>query len=371
MYKLSIENLKPGMRIGKNIYNAEGQLLLSEGTLLTRKFILYLNRLQIPSVYIVSDLPAFTIEYPNELLSEKTRVDAIHTVNKAFRKYTITRSLDIPSIQSMVEDIIRSIISKKNTLVQISNIRKHDDYTFAHSVNVCVLSITLARLSDYGPKRLCELAVGALLHDIGKALIPLSILNKNGPLATDEMEVMQGHSEIGFEMLRRTHAFSVVPMHIAYQHHEKFDGSGYPRHLKGEQIHEYARIVAIADVYDALTSDRPYKRACTPDIAYKIMTEHSPGHFDPVLLERFFENIAIYPIGTTVQLNQGYHAIVINVQKGFTHRPSLRLIADQSMRSINHPSVINLKDFKEDDMYIEKVLTEEELLALLAIFENE
>lgn len=364
MHKISAKNLKPGMKLGQSIHNIEGSLLLTEGTKLTDKLIDRLKALKIPSVYIVSQLPDDNVEYPQSIIDQKTRTAAIKTVYTTFNKCKLATSLDIAAIQLTIQSIIENIISNKNTIMQASDIRKYDDYTFAHSVNVCTLSVMLAVLSHFNETHLKEVALGALLHDIGKTQIPLGILNKPGVLSDEELEIMKTHAWLGFELLRRTQGFSVVPMHIAFQHHEKYDGSGYPRQLAGTNIHEYARIVAIADVYDALTSDRPYKKSCTPDIAYKIMTQYSPGHFDRKLLQLFFDNVAIYPVGTLVKLTFGYYATVIDVQKGFTKNPSLRLIADQNKRPIKHSAVINLKE-SHNDYQIERVLEEEELLELL------
>lgn len=364
MHKISAKNLKPGMKLGQSIHNIEGNLLLIEGTILTDNLIDRLYSLQIPSVYVISNLPDCAVEYPPHIINQKTRTEAIKAVYTTFNKCKLAASFDIGAVQSTIQSIIENIISNKHAIIQASDIRNYDDYTFAHSVNVCTLSTMLAILSNYDEVHLKEIALGALLHDIGKTQIPLEILNKPGVLSDEEMELMKTHAWLGFELLRKTQSFSVVPMHIAFQHHEKYDGSGYPRQLANTEIHEYARIVAIADVYDALTSDRAYKKSCTPDIAYKIMTQYSPGHFDEKLLQIFFDNVAIYPVGTLVKLTFGYYAMVIDVQKNFTKSPSLRLIADQNKRPIKHPAIINLKDSHEN-YQIERVLEEEELLELL------
>lgn len=365
MYKLSIENLIPGMKVGQNIYSSDGLLLLAAGALLSEKTIQQLKFLHITGIYIISDLPSFTITYPNEIISAKTRNDSIKHVRASFNKYTLTNSLDVACIQTIVERIIENMMSNRTILAQTSEIRRHDDYTFAHSVNVCVLSTMLALLSNYGQKKRRELAVGALLHDIGKMQIPLSILNKDGNLTAEEMEIMKEHTTIGFNLLRKSQNFSILSKHVAFQHHEKYDGTGYPRQLAGENIHEYARIVAIADVYDALTSDRPYKKACTPDIAYKIMTQGSPGHFDPDLLSLFFQHVAIYPVGSIVKLKQGSIGIVIEVNQNSIRRPIVRLIANKNLEKIPYTSIVDLNGIKEGGMRIERILSEDELLILL------
>ncbi|WP_110955258.1 HD-GYP domain-containing protein [Anaerosinus massiliensis] len=371
MQKLSTENLKVGMKMARSIYDVDGQLLLSKGMLLTDTYIRRLELLQIPSVYIETTIPHLNIKYPDDhdvdddVIGEKLRISTIRNVSQTFHKCQLTGTIDEESILHTTEDIINGLLLNPNNVVQATDIRRYDDYTFAHSVNVCVLSVMLGLLCEYSRQKLDELALGALLHDIGKTKIPLSILNKPGALSDEESEIMKKHSEIGFELLRKTTKFSVVPMHIAFQHHEKYDGSGYPRELFGNNIHEYARIVAIADVYDALTSDRPYKKSCLPHIAYKIMMEEGSSHFDPVLLKLFFDNVAIYPIGTAVQISTGQYGIVINTLKGCTLRPVLQLIANQNKTLISSNFILDLRDYKNTSIL--RVIREDELADIFSI----
>lgn len=370
MQKISTENLKVGMKIARSIYDADGQLLLSKGMLLTDIYINRLETLQIPSVYIERNIPHLAIHYPNtgmsdnDINSEKIRVSAIKNLSGAFDKCQLTGSLDTEVILETTQEIVTSILSNPFYIVQATDIRKYDDYTFAHSVNVCALSTMLGILCQYTRAQLDELALGALLHDIGKIKISLDILNKPSQLDNNEFEIMKTHSEIGFELLRKTTQLSVVPMHVAFEHHEKYDGSGYPRGLAANDIHEYARIVAIADVFDALTSDRPYKDACLPHIAYEIMMEEGDNHFDQTLLKLFFDNVAVYPIGTAVQLTTGEYGIVTDIQKGFTLRPTLQLIANSKGKLIKSEALIDLS--KSNNTSIKRVLSEDELTELLS-----
>lgn len=365
MYRLSLEKVLPGMTVGRSIYNANGNLLLRKNIRLTNILIRQLKALQIPSIYIGSEFPDVELHDPPPLIKERTRIHAIKVIQDVFYKCRLANStrIDIDGMKSTVKLVIESILTSQNALVQAADIRRHDDYTFAHSINVCVLSTMIGALLNYNEKRLYELSLGALLHDIGKTQIPLSILNKPDRLSKEEFEIIQAHAQIGFEMLRHTKSFSVVPLHAAFQHHERYDGSGYPRHLTGTKIHEYARIVAIADVYDALTADRAYKRACTPDIAFHIMTEESPGHFDPEILHLFFEHVAIYPVGTIVKLQAGYYAVVVDVHKGYAATPHVRLISDADKNLIHHPAIINLQ-ISDPKYHIRSVVKEDELVDL-------
>lgn len=366
MFKLSTENLQVGMKVGQNIYNANGRLLLRKDIILNESLIYQLRQFKISSIYISSEFPNIELVEPPLLVQEKTRVKAIQTIQNTFHKCRLASSpkIDIEELKDTVESIIENILKNKNIMIQASDIRKHDDYTFAHSINVCVLSTLIGTLCNYDEAHLYELSLGALLHDIGKTQVPLYILNKPSSLNKDEFELIQSHTEIGFEMLRSTKSFSVVPMHAAFQHHEKFDGSGYPRKLSGKNIHEYARIVAIADVYDALTSDRAYKNACTPDVARNIMLNESPGHFDPDLIHLFFDHVAVYPIGSLVKLDNDYYAIVIDVVVGKATKPKVRLLADSNRNLIKDSIVIDLSLLK-CHYSITETVKEDELVDLI------
>lgn len=359
------------MRVGRNIYNAKGNLLLRKDIILNETLIRQLKQLNIASIYISSEFPNIQIAEPPLIVQEQTRVKGIHIFRNAFHKCRLSNSpnIDIEALKNTVKNIIDNILSSKNTIIHATDIRKHDDYTFAHSVNVCVLSTLIGALLGYNQRMLYELSLGSLLHDIGKTQVPAEILNKPSSLTDEEFELVKAHSEIGFEILRHTQSFSVVPMHAAFQHHEKYDGSGYPRHLAGKEIHEYARIVAIADVYDALTSDRAYKNACAPDIARHIMLHESPGHFDPELLHMFFSHVAAYPIGTIVKLNTDFYAVVIDVQTGKVMHPTVRLLADPEKNLIINPQTIDLSE-NDINYSIKSTVQDDELVDLLLTPKN-
>lgn len=363
MYKVSVENLAPGMVVARSIYTQDGRLLLQKESPLTYGYIQRLKKANIHFIYICIDNPTLALELPPPLIAEETHRLAVKKLYTAVEKYKFSKQLEIAPLKKVVLPLIQELLSNKNILYQTADIRSHDDYTFTHSINVCVLSTMVGHALGYQADQLRSLALGALLHDIGKTPIPLQVLNKPGPLTPEELALVKTHARIGFDILRTTPDFTFVPLQIALQHHERFDGSGYPQGLKGEEIYEYARIVAIADVYDALTSDRPYKRAYTPDVAYRIMTKESPGHFDPSFLKLFFNHVALYPVGTIVKLTFGYYAVVTEVHSNATERPILRLIADEQMKLLKHPALVNLKD--ASGQIIEAVASEREVLKLL------
>lgn len=173
-----------------------------------------------------------------------------------------------------------------------------------------------------------SLGVGALLHDIGKILIPSHILNKPTQLSDEEFELVKAHTEYGFDILRRQDQFPSVVAHCAYQHHERIDGSGYPRQLKGNEIHQFGKIIGIADVFDAMTSNRVYRDAMLPHDAMEVLYGGAAIKFDKNMVEQFKKTIALYPNGITVSLSDGRKGIVIRQHPHLFHRPVIRIVEE-------------------------------------------
>jgi HD-GYP domain-containing protein (c-di-GMP phosphodiesterase class II) len=356
MQKISVSLLETGMITSRNVFGADGQLLLGDGVKLTNNYIKRLKEMGIPAVYIQNEYLK-DVEVPL-VLAEETRVKAIFTVQAAFGEFQKYKRISLNKLNSVAKLLIDEIILNSKSMVHLTDIRTYDDYTFGHSVNVCVLSVLTGITLGYNELKLKELALGALLHDVGKIAVPVEILNKPGKLNDEEMAVMQKHSEQGFEILRKNPEISLLVSHVAFQHHERYNGSGYPRGLCGQDIHEYARIVALADMYDAMTADRSYRKAMPPHAAYEILLASSQYHFDIDILRVFISNIAIYPVGSVVELNNGSFGIVVKVQAELQTRPTVQLIDIQSGRKGKLLDLTN-----NLTIFVSKVLNESETIA--------
>ena len=343
MIHIPIKNLKNGMITAQSIYNPLGASYLTKGMELSPTYIERLEKAGFDGVTVTSMDPKLKLAPPDDIVQEKTRISAIQNVATAFHSVEENGTFDPAPLQGISENILQDIIAQQKNLVQLTDIRLHDTYTFAHSVNVAILSSLLGVLLKISREEQLKLTLGGLLHDIGKVTVPYEILTKAGHLSDNEWSVMQGHPEAGRQRLKKMFPNDTLLSTIALQHHERFDGSGYPNHLKGEQIHRYGRIVAIADVYDALTSVRPYKRAYTPSVAHRLMATCSPGHFDLDLLKLFFDNVAIYPVGTILKTQDGY-AIVKKVEFGYTLTPVVCVFANREGKLLNAPSDLDLKE---------------------------
>ena len=366
MIRLKSNQLKTGMVTAQSIFNEKGAAFLVRGTPLTDRYIYRLRQLSVPELHVTSLSSNFQLQPPPDIINEHTRVQAVENVAETFRQAEMHGQFNMDLIERCADLLVRDIMSKKKNLVQLTDIRLHDSYTFSHSVNVAVLSAMLGNLCGYSKSKLQVITLGGLLHDIGKLAVPTFILNKPGALTADEFKIIRYHPSEGRRLLKelKLPIASILAI-IAVQHHEHIDGSGYPNHIRGKSIHPYSRITAIADVYDALTSVRPYKKAYKPNVVYQMMMHNSPGHFDMDRLRLFFENVAIYPVGTVMKTNLGY-AIVKKVIFGHTLAPVVIVFADKnSGRLLKKPFGINLAHCRRDA--IQYVMDDVELLNFIRL----
>ncbi len=209
----------------------------------------------------------------------------------------------------LVQEITNSVLRNPAALISVARLKTADDYTYMHSVAVSALMVALAKQLGYGPEQIHQAAMAGLLHDIGKARSNLAILNKPGALTDDEFAHMTRHPVAGYELLKHS-VDDLAVLDACRHHHERLDGRGYPDRLQGDAISELARMNAICDVYDAITSDRPYKKGWSPAVALQRMAQWCGGHLDNRLFSAFVKTMGIYPIGSLVRLNNGLLAVV-------------------------------------------------------------
>ncbi|HSD38001.1 MAG TPA: HD-GYP domain-containing protein [Rhodocyclaceae bacterium] len=240
-------------------------------------------------------------------IRDRTR-DAVASM---FSEARMGRALDASDAVPLVEEISASVSRNQGALISLARLKSSDDYTYMHSVAVCALMIALGRQLRLDEGQVRDAGLAGLLHDIGKMYIPPEILNKPGRLTDAEFNVVRAHPEAGHRMLLEGEGVSKVALDVCLHHHEKMDGSGYPHKLAGDEISLFARMGAVCDVYDAITSDRPYKRGWDPAESLRKMTEWCKGHFDEAIFHAFVRSLGIYPIGSLVRLHSGRIAVVV------------------------------------------------------------
>lgn len=240
-------------------------------------------------------------------LIDKSKV----AVMSMFQDARMGRAIDLEGALPLVDEIAGSVIRNSSALIGLARLKAADNYTYMHSVAVCALMIALARQLGLDDAVTRELGLAGLLHDVGKMVLPMAILNKPGKLTIEEFDIVKGHPAAGHAMLLGAGGIGAVALDVCLHHHEKFDGSGYPHGLRGEQISLHARMGAICDVYDAVTSNRPYKAGWGPAESLRRMAEWGrAGHFDEKMFTAFVKCLGIYPVGTLVRLRSGRLGVV-------------------------------------------------------------
>ena len=221
------------------------------------------------------------------------------------------RAIDVAHVAELVEGISSSVMRNPHALISLARLKHADEYTYMHSVAVCALMIALARQLDLPEPLVREAGMAGLLHDIGKMSIPLALLNKPSKLSDSEFATVRGHPQAGTQILLDSKQVSALVLDVCLHHHEKVDGSGYPHRLAGEQISLFARMGAVCDVYDAITSNRPYKAGWSPAESIRKMAEWSKSHFDEKIFQAFVKAVGIYPTGSLVRLESGRLGVVL------------------------------------------------------------
>lgn len=329
----SIHKVFVGEQIAKPIYSSNGATLIGENVTLTQRMIDRLKAANVSHVYI-KDKTFEDLVIP-EVLSEQTRKEAMGTILNTFQSfqnqsqtsYRIPIHTDIGRpFRKVMGLLIDELKQNEAALSLLGSVCGFDHYVFSHSFQVTLYTITVAIRMGFNQKELMDIGLGAILHDIGKMMVPYEILSKPGSLTNDEFLLMKKHTEFGFEILRRQEDLSLLTAHCAFQHHERFDGSGYPRNLTDAEIHPYAKIIAICDVYDALTSNRVYRNAMLPHEAIEILYSGVGTNFSKDLVEDFKNTVALYPLGLTVTLTTGEVGVVIRNHPELSSRPMIRVI---------------------------------------------
>jgi len=324
-----IHCLQEGMILGDNLFNNHGELLLSMGVALTGDYLKSIQRLKYNGVYIdddiSKDLPVLN------LISNSVKSETIKGIKNIFIRSEKSKpniKEEMKGAKKQIDKIVEEIFSNNSTMVNIVDMKVFDDYTYYHSVNVAVLSIVIGVALDMDKEELRNLGFAALLHDIGKVFISKDILNKQSHLTPDEFEVIKNHSLLGSDHLKKEYYINDRSYMGILDHHERYGGGGYPNNIKGVRISLYGRIISIADVYDALTSDRPYSKALLPSEAMEYIMGATMTLFDPKIVEIFAKKIAAYPIGTSVKLSNGLTGIVIDNFEDLCMRPTVRVFKD-------------------------------------------
>ena len=320
------EHLETGMILVYTLYDNSEKVLLKANRRLTQNYINRIQQMDIMGLYVFED-DEITDHTP--IISEQTRLKAIQSLKR----------LNIDDCIYIANNIVEEIRESDSMVVETVNLSTYDNYTYTHSVNVDILSVILGVACGLRDDELRKLSQAALLHDIGKTCVPIEIIGKPGRLTDEEFAEVKNHPRYGYNMLRNNYEVSSVARNAILSHHENEDGSGYPRGLTSEKIHLFAKIIHIADVYDALTTKRVYKEAMNPADAMEYLMANATRMFDKDLVAMFMEYVAPYPLGVQVELSTGQKALVVKNNRSMLSRPTVRLDGGATIDLIEHLDV--------------------------------
>lgn len=370
LYKVSVDEIKLGMYLG-DVFDSQGHLLFAAGTVVhSSDQIELLRKHHINSVMAVMENKTNRDHHSSnseigisnreaEYYRELSRAKQVHqytlqTAREALINARLGKLIPVKNVETTAEQIVESVLRNADALVSLAQIKGYDEYTYVHSVNVGILVTSLAYSMGYKKDELIQAGIGGLLHDIGKMGIPESILNKKGKYTFGEFSVMKRHPEIGINMLKGYKSISDLSRTVVIQHHERYNGSGYPRQLTGDMIAEVGLIAAVADVYDAMTTDRIYRAAWTPHKALAMIFQGCDMDYSRRIVELFTKHLGIYPVGSFVKLSSGEMGIVVRVEKGEILAPDVLILYSAEGNKLQEPKeykLLSMQKLENGDKY--------------------
>lgn len=313
---IKIDSVEAGQTLGKTIYSSNGSVLLAEGIMLTVYMINILKRIGVTMIYIKDpNLEDFEIE---EVVSDETKRHVMHRMAEMMEAVKSGKDFNSQTLNVSIDKLLEEVAGHKDLLLQMTDIRTSDNAAFLHAMNVCTMSLMMGINMNLNMHQLRDLAIGGLLHDVGKL----------DSLSDDQSENESWHHTWrGFELLKKKREYNLLVAHVALQHHEAVDGSGRPRSLDGEEIHQYAKIVAVANTYDNLIAGEwEEERIMLPDEACEQLMGLSGTKLDHDTVIQFLRIVSVYPTGTSVKLTNKQTGVVVGQHRGLPGRPVIRII---------------------------------------------
>lgn len=332
MRRIHVDKLKEGMIISKPIYSSSGIILLSEGVVLTDRYIEKIIGTGLQHIYIKDELSDGISD--DELVREETKIETKKVLQNSLKSIKAGSFKSNDDILKKIETLINEVLNNPRVMVSVQEIRNRSEYSLMHAINVCIISCLLGKKMNYNEVQLKHLALGALLHDLGKVNLKMDCTRYRTDYTEFEYGIYKQHTDEGYEMIKVIPNVSLISANIARQHHENYDGTGYPLGLKGDAIHEFARIVTIANEYDNLLFNLPFGMTMKHYEIIEYIVAKSYTLFDPNIVKIFTSSVSPYPLGSGVLLSDSRLGIVSKLNESFPTRPCIRVVDEESLQVI-------------------------------------
>lgn len=351
MRRINVEHLKESMVLAKPIYTNNGVILLKEGTILQDRLIQKILSIELNFVYIEDEISeGIEIE---QVISDEIKATTKKVLGESLSKMRGGNFTASEAIAQKVEVIIEEVVSNPKVMVSLQEIRTKDEYLHLHAINVCVVSLLIGKKLGYNDTQLKHLALGAILHDVGKAQIDYDMTRYRDDYVDSEMKIYKEHVRLGYEIIKNMPGGSLLAANVALTHHEHYDGTGFPLGRKNTGIHEYARIVAIANEYDNLLYNPSIVHKMPHYEIIEVMVSRAYSWFDPDIIKVFRKSIAPYPVSSGVLLNDGRIGIVESLNEDLPSRPVVRIIEETTHKVVERldlSKALNMMIVSEKDI---------------------
>jgi len=358
-----VDFLKPGMVLAGDLFSKEGIFIWPAKKPITQSVIDELKKKGIRELYYTKNINKDLSQNMPPMFSEEIKEEAKEAIYNILEQVKKDEKVNVEEVRNVIEKLFKEMISKLGkAVINLSIVKNYDEYTYTHLINVTILSMFFSKFLGASDFVIKEVGMGAILHDIGKVKIPTSILHKPGELTEEELKIMKKHPIIGYFAIKDEPTVSTYAKKIVLFHHERFDGNGYPLGLKFDRIGRYPQIVSLADVFDAITSERPYKPSMSIPQTLNFIMKKSGIYFEPLLAQKFIMEMSKlyglpspYAIGSFVLLNTGEKAVITQKDSEYTLRPTV-LVIENALGKPDTKRKINL--YLDSSRYIVRSITE-------------
>ena len=348
---VNLSDITAGMILGRPLLGSDGSVLLQEGVGVKESYLRYLRNQGITTLFVDEPLSAATPGAAEVFYDLKHKQEAMHAAREVVSHFRVGRGINLDRIKGIVSDLIVELSQKPENMAHFLDIRRKKEYMFSHAVNTCILSVMTGLALGYGPEQLSELGLAAMLHDIGKIKFShLLAMQFPNYLTQKDREEYKLHPLYSLEILQGNPSVSVDVANACCQHHERWNGSGYPLGLKGQAIGEYAQIIGVADVYDRLIVGLPHRRPIPVYYAVAILNKAGGEYFNPAIVEKFTQTIATYPMGRTVRLSNHQTGVILGTDVKSKTTPVVRITSGPDSSQINR--LVELDLVKNPELFI-------------------